>query len=244
MKFILILLFGALQTSCGNAQVNPDTKTEISVLQSSLTYEQWKKDAASDIRLYPKFGDAVKDEAQLAADQALIEDYTKQQGSRRKGSEVLVGLGFNYLYRGDVKTAMYRFNQAWLLDPENENAFWGFASVYFSLKAFDLSLKQLNEGLKLNPKSSNILTDIGTIHMTYYQEDNDEKEFKKAMAFFTQSYDIDPKNTNTLFKRSAAYLMHQDCTNALKYYNECKALGSKLITEEYVASIEKACKVQ
>jgi tetratricopeptide (TPR) repeat protein len=239
MKFTFIFLFVVVLSACSNAQVSDNTSTESTLTNNSISYEKWKNDALSDIRLYPKFGDAVKDEAQKAADQTLIEAYTKQQGSRREGPEVLVGLGFNYLYQGDIKTAMYRFNQAWLLDPENENAFWGFASVYSTMGELDLALDQLNEGLKLNPKSSNILTDLGTIHMAFFYKTDDEQEYNKGIDLLKQSYNIDSKNTNTIFKLSAAYLKNADCANALRYYNECKALGSKLITQEYTAAIEK-----
>lgn len=136
---------------------------------------------------------------------------------------------------------MYRFNQAWVLDPKNENSFWGFASIYFNFGDFQNAMKQLNEGLKLNPKSSNILTDKATIHLVLFQTHNDPKELSTAIDLFTQSYAIDPKNQNTLFKLSAVYLMKRDCKNALKYYNECKELGGNPLTKEYIQAIEKSC---
>jgi hypothetical protein len=91
----------------------------------NINYKDWKKEAKENIRLLPKYGNKPKTKDQLAADNQLIEDYIKQEGSRSKASEVLIKIGFNYLYKGDIRTAMYRFNQAWLLDPENENVFWG-----------------------------------------------------------------------------------------------------------------------
>jgi tetratricopeptide (TPR) repeat protein len=244
MKSIFFfLLFFAVFSACSNAQLGKNTSTETIVTSNNISYEQWKKDAKSDIRLLPKFGNAVKNEAQNAADQELIEEYTKQEGTRQKGSEVLVNLGFHYYYQGDIKTAMYRFNQAWLLDPENENALWGFASVYFALGNLSYALEELNEGLKLNPKSTKILTDIATIHMALFQNTNDEREFGKAINLFKQSYAIDPKNQNTVYKLSGAYLMKNDCNKALKYYNECKSLGGKPITKEYVDAIAVGCKI-
>lgn len=242
MKYIfLIILSCFLLFACGNAQNRKDTKPEINTPDNKITYEEWKEEARSEIRLFPKFGGAVKSERQKEADQILIEEYTKQQGTRHKGSEVLVKLGFDYLYSGDPKTAMYRFNQAWILDPKNENAFWGFASIYFNFSDFDNAMKQLDEGLALNPESSNILTDKATIHLVVFQTHNDQKELSTAIDLFTQSYVIDPKNQNTLFKLSIAYFMKNDCKNALKYYNECKALGGKPLTKEYIRAIEKKC---
>jgi len=48
--------------------------------------------------------------------------------SRPQGSDKSVQLGWQYFFsKHDIATAMKRFNQAWLLDPDNGNAFHGFA---------------------------------------------------------------------------------------------------------------------
>lgn len=242
MKYpFIIVLFCFALNACSNGQDRTNNNPDINIPNHKITYEEWKEEAKSNIRLLPKFGDAVKDEDQKEADQELIKDCIKQYGTRHKGSEQLVNLGFDYLYRGDPKTAMYRFNQAWLLDPENENALWGYAVIYFNFGDIENAMKQLSEGLELNPKSSNILTDIATIHVIFFQTHNDQKELATALDLFTKSYAIDPKNQNTLFKLSNVYFMKEDCNNALKYYNECKALGGKPLTKEYIQDIEKSC---
>jgi tetratricopeptide (TPR) repeat protein len=106
---------------------------------------------------------------------------------------------------------------------------------------FFFSRLRQNEGLELNSKSSNILTDKATIHLIYFQAHNDQKQLATALDLSTKSYAIDPKNQNTLFKLSAVYFMKKDCTIALKYYNESKALGGKSLTQEYIQAIEKSC---
>lgn len=137
-----------------------------------------------------------------------------QEGTNLKASELLVKRGFDYLYKKDFKTAMFRFNQAWLLDPKNENAFWGFGAIYFSLGDFESGMIQFEEGLKLNRNSSNILTDKATVYMTKYMSSKNEKDFNLALNLFKKSYSIDPKNQNTLFKISACYFVKKDCGNA------------------------------
>ncbi|WP_448636547.1 tetratricopeptide repeat protein [Pedobacter panaciterrae] len=176
------------------------------------------------------------------ADQQLIDNYLKQQGSHHKASELIIKLGFDYLYKGDTKTAMYRFNQAWLLEPKNENVFWGFSAVYFTLGDHEKAMEQLNEGLSLNPNSSNLLTDKATIYYAKFPVSNDQKDLSAAIDLLNQSYKIDAKNQNTLFKLSVVYFMKQDCQNALRYYNECKTLGGRPITKEYTEAIQKQCR--
>ena len=213
-----------------------------SLFGQGLTYCSWKEEGKINIRLLPGYGGVEKTAEQKKADQELIDTYTAQAGSRSNGSELLVKLGFDYLYKGDLKTAMYRFNQAWLLNPNNANAYWGFGAVYFSFGDVDSALKQYNEGLKMDANSTNILTDKATIYMTSYMSSKNEKDYNQALSLFKKSYLIDSKNQNTLFKISACYFIKKDCENAWKYYNECRKLGGRPITKEYTEALKQGCK--
>ena len=53
-------------------------------------------------------------------------------------SDYLIKLGFNYMYKRDLKTAMYRFNQAYLLDSTNSDIYWGYGAIYMTLGNFEL----------------------------------------------------------------------------------------------------------
>jgi len=207
----------------------------------NISYKDWKKEAKENIRLLPKYGNKPKNEDQLSADSQLIKNYVKQEGTRLKASEVLIELGFNYLYQGDVKTAMYRFNQAWLLDPENENVYWGWGAVYFTFNDTSRALEQYDEGLNKNPENSNILTDKATIFMTKYHETQDKTSLSSAISLFSKSYSIDSLNQNTSYKLSVAHFLAKDCDNALRFYEICEKLGGKPIQEEYTKALHSAC---
>ena len=206
-----------------------------------ISYSNWQKEAQSNIRLLPKYGGVVKTKEQKEADEELIKMYVAQAGTPRKASELLVKLGFDYLYKNDLKTAMYRFNQAWLLDPKNENVYWGFGAIYFTFQDFVAASKQYEEGLRINPNSSNIITDQATIYLTQFNTNNNANNLASAIKLFRKSYSIDPKNQNTLIKMSNCYFIKNDCKNAWRYYNECKRLGGKPITEEYTAALTQKC---
>src|SRR5690606_40837842 len=81
-----------------------------------ISYTQWKEDAKTDIRLLPKYGNVPKTKEQNESDQELIKGYLAELGSHRKASDFLVKRGFDYLAKNDLKAAMSRFNQAWLID--------------------------------------------------------------------------------------------------------------------------------
>jgi tetratricopeptide (TPR) repeat protein len=212
-----------------------------SSVAQQMSYGEWKEKAKTEINLVPEYGKVKKDKSDLESDQKFIDYELKELGSLKKASEEMIKLGFDYLYRGDLETSMKRFNQAWLLDSKNENAYWGFAAVYFMFKDYDEALKQLDKGLVLNPNSSNILTDKATIYAGYFVNKHDVNYLNKSIALFIQSYKIDPRNQNTLFKLSVAYFYKQDCVNALKYYNECMKLGGQPVPKGYADALKKQC---
>lgn len=87
--------------------------------------------AASDypINERPMFGEVTKTADQLRADKIYIEMATKGGRSREEAAEMAAKTGWNAFYKGDHATAIKRFNQAWLLDPDNQLALWGFAVI-------------------------------------------------------------------------------------------------------------------
>ena len=77
----------------------------------------------------PMFGGREKTAAQKRADSRYIAMATRGGRSREEAAEAAAKVGWSLYYRGDEATAMKRFNQAWLLDPDNQLALWGFAVI-------------------------------------------------------------------------------------------------------------------
>jgi tetratricopeptide (TPR) repeat protein len=207
-----------------------------------MTAEQWGKDEKEDIRLLPMYGNVPKTDKQKRADQQLIDSYVLQEGTRQKASTMLIDIGFDYLSQGDLKTAMSRFNQAWLLDPNNSDVFWGWGSVYFYLRDYARARVQYDEGLSQNPSNPRLLTDKGTLYMGKFYDQKDTSALHTAVEFFSNSFALDSANQNTTYKLSVAYFTLKDCENARKYYDICKQLGGKPISEHYTEALMNTCK--
>ncbi len=211
-----------------------------------MNSDQWNEEAKTNIRLLPKYGHAIKSEGQKESDRLLIEDLLKKDSTRRKASDHLIELGFKYLYR-DLKTAMYRFNQAYLLDSTNTDIYWGFAAVYMTLGEYGNAQKQYTLGLDIEPNNTHLLTDYGTYFMaqSYALEPVSAKDaaanLDSAISYLLRSYTLDQTNENTSFKLSVSYWKRSDCENAWKYYDICKNLGGQLITDDYTKDLKKKC---
>jgi tetratricopeptide (TPR) repeat protein len=136
-----------------------------------ISYADWKALAKKDISLLPEYGNVKKDAGQINADNEFSEAVLKQFKTAKEGADYFIKRGFDFLYSGDLQTAMRRFNQAWLLDKKNENVYWGFGAVYGILGDNDEAITQYDNGLLVNPKSAVILTDKATIYFVQYQQE-------------------------------------------------------------------------
>ena len=216
-----------------------------------MNSDEWKEQAKTNIRLLPKYGHADKTDEQKRLDQKFIDQTMEQEqfkGDRTAASNHLIDLGFNYLYRGDIKTAMYRFNQAYLLDSTNTDIYWGYGAVYMTLGNYETAKEQYEEGLSKNPNNTHLLTDYGTHYMGQYyalepiDKDAAASRLDSAITYLFKSYQLDKKDQNTTFKLSICYWIKGDCNKAWKFYDECKELGGQPITEAYTNDLKKKCK--
>lgn len=80
--------------------------------------------------LKPMYGDnCVKNAKQRKADDQFRKAVIKQNGTADSAAKVHVLLGWRYFYNRDAATAMKRFNQAWLLNPQNPDVYFGFGHL-------------------------------------------------------------------------------------------------------------------
>jgi len=212
----------------------------VTIYAQQMTYDQWEKEAQTNKRLLPKYGNLPKSKGELKADKEFLATAIELDTTAEKASAHMIDLGFQYLYR-DMKTAMYRFNQAYLLDSTNSDIYWGFGAIYFMLNRLDLAREQYEQGLKVDPSNTRILTDLGTTYMSEYFANQNSGSLDKAISILSKSYTKDPTNQNTSYKLSTCFLMKNDCENALKLYEACMSLGGAPVTDEFKKEIENRC---
>ena len=219
----------------------------VATFAQQASYKAWQTEAKENKRMLPEYGNLIKSEKEIESDQKFINNIVESGKSKAEGSHEMIRLGFDYLYRGDLKTAMYRFNQAYLLQPKNSGIYWGYGAVYSALGAYDLARNQYDTGLKLNPESAPILTDYGTTYLgAYYDTVRSDykvatKHLNKAKEKLLAAYAFDPEYINATYKLSIIYLYSQDCDNAKKYLKETRALGGQPISKEYLSDFNLRC---
>lgn len=100
----------------------------------------------------PMFGGYEPTAWQEKANQAFLETALAGfPGDRETAAEHFARAGWNHYYQDNKSTAIKRFNQAWLLDPDNQHALWGFAVISRERGKADAALRFYRMALEAGP---------------------------------------------------------------------------------------------
>ncbi|HYA28644.1 MAG TPA: hypothetical protein VEI95_07465 [Acidobacteriota bacterium] len=160
---------------------------------------------ASDVNpdMLPMFGQPkiTRPENLQKVDDAFIRDNTFRYKSRQAASNAFAAQGWGAVRTKQLDVAMLRFNQAWLLNPKNYSAFWGFGAVLSDQGRLGEAIEQLETARELidDPaQRSALLTDLGAVHSEYAASLPAERQLERAQRFvlansrFSESLENDP----------------------------------------------------
>jgi len=159
---------------------------------------------SDDADKLPMFGQPkiVRPDNLKKADEDFIRGVTLRFGSRQAGSNALAAQGWTALRSGQPDQAMLRFNQAWLVNPKNFRAFWGFSAIQSQRGKLSEAIELLETARELLDDPAQrvaLLCDLGTLHSEYAVRLPRDRELERAQHFvlansrFTESLENDPK---------------------------------------------------
>jgi Tfp pilus assembly protein PilF len=170
----------------------------------------------------PMYGGINKNEKMKKADADLIATIEKQGYSRQSGSQDAVSKGWFYFEKGDLSTAMKRFNQAWLLDPENGDVYHGFAVIVHKRdNAISEAEKYFKMALSKSRVSVNAYVDYGRFLWVQNRYDESLIQLDKAIK-------ISPKAYNARSNISFVYYKKGDFIQACKWAKAAKDNNDQL----------------
>ena len=145
--------------------------------------------AVTDISLLPMYGGAEKTEKQKQADAEYLQRMDENFKDRRKASDSAARVAWSYWRKGDWQTAMRRFNQTWLLDPDNYQAYWGYLVILGARGNYDESSKMADKALSLAPGNHWLLCDAAFTYgskanlIAFNREEKDKYLHKAFTAY-------------------------------------------------------------
>jgi len=150
-------------------------------------------------------------------------------------------LGWKYYDKGDYDTAIKRFNQAWMFNRNNPEAFWGFG-VIMGIRAMEEDPeKNLNESIQYLEKAGKLLNDNPRlmVDLAYSeamlgaflkgnQREDFQNHFNKAANLFKKSEGLE-KNYPLLYSNWAILeFSEENYAVAKEKLDTAKKLGAKI----------------
>ncbi len=157
----------------------------------------------------------------VAADQQFISGVTEAFGSRERASQLWVEQGFKFYNQNRLGMAMRRFNQAWLLNPQNPEIFAGFGSVLHDQGKYCEAMQMMDMSLSLDPPSyQGIYTDAARIMTLCAVSDEIDSEEEKSRliaeseALYKKAEKLEWNKAYTYGSWASAYYWRGDYSKA------------------------------
>lgn len=169
-----------------------------------------------------------------AADEKLIEQTTKAFGSREKASAAFVDRAFRLYGQDDIDGAMRRFNQAWLLNPDSPEVYWGFASVLHDRGKTCEATKMIDKALSFNqyitglyPDAGRLITLCAPIDTALTLEER-KRLYDKADSLYAQA-ELKDRNKGYVYASwASAYYWRGQYNDAWKMVKKTREAGGSL----------------
>ncbi len=174
------------------------------------------------INQLPMYGGREKTEAMKTADAAFIASIEKQGLSREEGAKRAIQSGWSYWAKRDIATAMSRFNQAWLLDPENGNAYHGFALVTSARGASPSEVERLFQLAVSKSKVAPVaFVDYGRFLWT-------RKQLEKSLVQLNKALQLSSTAHNARSNISFVHFLKGDFSSACNWAKDAQKNGDQL----------------
>jgi len=190
--------------------------------------------ASTDSSLLPMYGgeDRKNNVELLKKDNEFIVKSTRSFSSREHAAEGYVERGFEMYSQNKFDKAMQRFNQAWLLNPDNAYIYLGYGLLYNNKKNSCMAVAMFTQAQKKGLNESGFLSDYAyTITNCALTK---EKQLQKEL--FNDANDLHKQSSQSPNKSLQAYAYHlwaksyylqNDISNSQKMLEQSKNLGGK-----------------
>lgn len=166
--------------------------------------------------LIPMYGDKIRSSDEIAIDKKYVDEMLElHNGDKLKAVKESARDGWHYFFKEEMDTAMFRFNQSWLIDKNYPASYFGFAAIreYQGIK--DEAEEYFEMGYKHDPSDSltkKYLHQIAQIR----EEHKDTLELINAYYRVLSKF---PKDGVATGKLGFFYSALNKPDSALKYYN-------------------------
>ena len=179
------------------------------------------------------------------ADEDFIKKVVEGFGTREAASKAWWAQAEKFMQKQDFDFAMRRYNQSWLLNPNNYQPYWGFGRVMLEQGKPTEAIKHLEKSKELiddQYQKVALLADIGTTYTTLAESGNSEEKsrlFKLANTNFSETMTLGSSYSNG-WRRWAMSLYEQgDYSGAWEKVKAAKSSNASPFPPAFLRALEE-----
>lgn len=163
------------------------------------------QDCPPGINDLPMYGEVEKCKEQLEADADYLAEMDDLFVSREAAADDVIKQAWHHFYKDDLKTAMRRFNQAWLLDRTNYHIYWGFGNILGKSGKPKQAIKMFDLGKQYNPTESDFYVASASAYGDVFQKTEDKSQLHKAIKDLEIAVKLDQNNVEAFVVMTKIY---------------------------------------
>lgn len=175
----------------------------------------------------PEYGNQPKSPEMLQADQQFLNTV---KGKEQQAFDHMMNVGWSFFKRGDIGTAIKRFNQAWLIDSTRYESYWGFAAAEGRLNNLETSKHYYEKALSHNGDTKILNPEYAIVLREQAKAENNSEKLAEADNLFMSEIEAGNEKAACIY----AYQLYRDN----KKEEACKIMESCPDDKD---NLKKAC---
>lgn len=169
---------------------------------------------AAASRVQPLFGGLSAGQAEQALGTTYLDNIRKSFASPAEASQFFANKGFEYLAEGQVDTAAYRLNLAWVLNPQNPLPYRGLGVIASRQPTPDAAIDLIGRAQALTPNDPLVLSDLGSLYLMRYEQSKKKKDLSTSADLLHKALAADSTNAVAWQQLARVYYIQEDYPNA------------------------------
>jgi Tfp pilus assembly protein PilF len=142
-----------------------------------------------------------------------------------------VELGWRYLKKGDTDTALKRFNQALILDPDFAPAYFGIAYVYSVQNKLDLAIENYRKSIEKDATHSDSYSNLGLALLYSGRPEEAFPVLKKAL-------ELNPSNGDAHVNMALYHFRMKDYESAWRHIHLAQD-SNAVVRQEFLRDLRR-----
>lgn len=194
--------------------------------------------ADTPINELPLFGGRTKTAEQLGHDRVFVEEAVRAAGTPAAAYVRMIELGWRELGDGSPPAAIRRFNQAYLIDPDDARAFDGLGVAVSAQGRFDQAIDLLGQAVRKDGDNARFAMNLGRAHMLRATSDGRadgarESDLERALALFDRALALDQRLADAYVNRAIVRVLRGERAAAAEDLQRAEAIDPRSVDPEF-----------